>query len=228
MVFEDLVRGSLRGFQGGKTFHKFAANPICDKNQSIPLSNRKHGGLQGRQLRADDAATQEQYLLDASLLGAGAHQNALHISNAKPSHQAMLRIDGSKAQHHAARRAKTLVAAFYQRNDGLSRARFENGNRRLRSAGRFFTVPNSVYRRDQYSFSPTANQMAIPRFTLARENSLRHAVFHQRQIYNFHFFTVTVVPRPGSEVISNSSIKRRTPGSPRPRLPDVEKPSRMA
>src|SRR5580704_17561543 len=112
MPFEDLVRGSLRGFQSGKTLHKFAAYPIGDKNQSIALSNRKHGSLQGRQLRADDAATQEQYLPDATLLGAGAHQNALHISNTKPSHQAMLRIDGSKAQHHAARRAKTLMAAF--------------------------------------------------------------------------------------------------------------------
>jgi len=40
-----------------------------------------------------------------------------------------------------------------------------------------------------------------------------------------HFFTATVVLRPGWEVISNSSIKRRTPGNPRPRLPDVEKPA---
>src|ERR1700676_21728 len=228
MLFENLFRGVLRGFQGGKTFHKFAANPICDKNKGIPCCNRTHGGLQGRQLRADDAATQEQYLLHASFLGAGAHQNSLNISNSKPSHQAMLRIDRSKAQHQAARRAKAFVAAFYQGNDGLFRARFENGSRLLRSVGRFFTVPNSVYRRDQYSISSAANQMAIPRFTLARENGLRHAVFHQRQIYNFHFFTVTIVPRPGSEAISNSSIKRRTPGSPRPRLPDVEKPSRMA
>ena len=37
-----------------------------------------------------------------------------------------------------------------------------------------------------------------------------------------HFLTVTVVPRPSSERISKSSISRRTPGRPRPRLPDVE------
>src|ERR1700675_3443670 len=228
MLFEDLVRGSLRGFQSGKTFHKFAANPVGDKNQSIPPSNGKHGGLQGRQLRAHHAATQEQYFLDTSLLGSGTHQNSLHISNAKPSHQAMLRIDGSKAKHRRAARAKSLVAAFHQRNDGLFRARFENGHGRLRGVGSFFTVPNSVYRRDQDSMSPATNQMAIARFALARENRLGHAVFHQWQIYNFHFFTVTIVPRPGSEAISKSSIKRRTPGRPRPRLPDVEKPSRMA
>ncbi len=32
-----------------------------------------------------------------------------------------------------------------------------------------------------------------------------------------HFVMVTVVPRPTSEMISNSSMSRREPGSPRPR-----------
>ena len=34
-----------------------------------------------------------------------------------------------------------------------------------------------------------------------------------------HFVIVTVVPRPGSETMSNSSISRREPGSPSPRPP---------
>ena len=39
---------------------------------------------------------------------------------------------------------------------------------------------------------------------------------------------VTVVPRPGSESIANSSIRRRAPGSPRPMLPVVDQPSVIA
>src|SRR5439155_25222796 len=39
-----------------------------------------------------------------------------------------------------------------------------------------------------------------------------------------HFFTVTVVPRPTADSMSNSSVSRLTPGSLRPRPPEVEKP----
>src|SRR5580658_2817995 len=228
MLFENLLSGSLRGFQGGETFHEFATNPIRNKNQRIPVRNLKHRRLQCRQLRTNDSAAQKQHLLHASLRGAGAHQDSLNISHTKPGHHAMFRIDGSKAQYHTARRAKTFMAPLYQRNDRFFRIPFENGYRRLCRVCSFFAMPNSVHRRDQDPISPTANQVAIARFTLARESKLRHAILHQRHIYCFHFFTVTIVPPPGSETISNSSIKRRTPGSPRPRLPDVEKPSRMA
>ena len=144
MLFENLVSSSLRGLQGGKTFHKFTSNPVCNKYQSIPLRNRKHGGLQGRQLRADDAAAQEQHLLHAPLLGPSAHQNSLNISNTEPGHHAMFRIDGSKAQYHSARRAETFVAALYQRNHWYFRIPFENGNRSLCGVGGFFSMPNPM------------------------------------------------------------------------------------
>src|SRR5439155_688615 len=49
-----------------------------------------------------------------------------------------------------------------------------------------------------------------------------------RQPSPIHFRAVTVVPLPNSERISNSSMRRRTPGRPSPRLPEVEKPSSMA
>src|SRR5919197_6520589 len=42
--------------------------------------------------------------------------------------------------------------------------------------------------------------------------------------HGFHFFTVTVVPRPACETMSNSSVSRLTPGTPNPRPPEVEKP----
>src|SRR5438045_9460926 len=87
-------------------------------------------------------------------------------------------------------------------------------------------MSDSVDRRNQNATLVTANQMLVTRFPLARENKLRHPILHQRHVYCFHFFTVTIVPRPGFEVISNSSISRRTPGYPSHWLPEVETPSR--
>src|SRR5438034_10328522 len=89
-------------------------------------------------------------------------------------------------------------------------------------------MSDSVDRRNQNATLVTANQMLVTRFPLPQENKLRHPILHQRHVYCFHFFTVTIVPRPGFEVISNSSISRRTPGNPSPRLPEVENPSRRA
>jgi hypothetical protein len=43
--------------------------------------------------------------------------------------------------------------------------------------------------------------MVITRFDLTGKDKLRHAVFDQRYAYCFHFFTATVVPRPGWEAI---------------------------
>src|ERR1700737_3620798 len=103
----------------------------------------------------------------------------------------------SKAQHNTARGAEFLVAAPYQRNDRVVRTHFENGNRRLRGVGSFFSMSNSVYRRDQYPTLVAANQMVVARFTLTRANKLRHAILHQRLVYCFHFFTFTIGPRPG-------------------------------
>src|SRR5689334_16992624 len=70
--------------------------------------------------------------------------------------------------------------------------------------------------------------MLITGFALSGENELRHSILGHGAFYGLHFFTPTFVPWPGLETISNSSINRLTPGNPRPRLPEVEKPSRKA
>src|SRR5260370_1832317 len=103
VLFQNSVGGSLRGFEGGKIFGKFASNPIRSKNQSIPLRNRKHGGLKGRQLGTNHTGTQEQHLLHGSLRGARAQQYSLNIADADPGQHAMSRVNGSKADYDAAR-----------------------------------------------------------------------------------------------------------------------------
>src|SRR5437016_14493206 len=70
--------------------------------------------------------------------------------------------------------------------------------------------------------------MLVARLAFAGKNELGHSVFGHGASYGIHFFTTTLVPWARLESISNSSIRRRTPGSPRPRLPEVEKPSRKA
>ena len=91
-------------------------------------------------------------------------------------------------------------------------------------------MSNSVYRGDQNPSLVTADKVMVAALALARQRELRYSIFDGRRCYGYclHFFTATMVPRPGWEVISNSSIKRRTPGKPSPRLPEVEKPSRIA
>src|SRR5258708_35676441 len=89
-------------------------------------------------------------------------------------------------------------------------------------------MPYTVNRRNQNSRSVAANQVVIARLALSGKNELCYTILDHRVFYCLHLFPATVVPRLGWDVISNSSIKRRTPGNPSPRIPEVEKPSRMA
>ncbi len=114
------------------------------------------------------------------------------------------------------------MASFYQRDNRFVGRASEKRGRCLRGNGSFFAVPYAVNRCNQNSVSVAANQVVITRLALAWKNELRYTIFDHRLFYCLHFFTVTVVPWPGWEEISNSSIKRRTPGSPSPRLPEVE------
>ncbi len=140
----------------------------------------------------------------------------------------MFRVNASKAQYNPASCPELFVALFYQRDNRFVGRASEKRRCRLGSIGSFFAVPYAVNRGNQNSASVAANQVVIARFSLPRKNEFRDTIFNHRFFYCFHFFTATVVPLPGWELISNSSIKRRTPGNPSPRLPDVENPSRSA
>src|SRR6266436_2244393 len=120
------------------------------------------------------------------------------------------------------------MAAFYERDNWFVGRASDKRGRSLGDAGSFFTVPYPVNRCDQNPTAIAAHQMVIARLALARKNVFGDTIFDHRLSYCLHFFTATVVPLPGWELISNSSINRRTPGNPSPRLPEVEKPSRIA
>ena len=120
------------------------------------------------------------------------------------------------------------MASLYERDNWFVCRASDKRGRSLGDAGSFFAVPYPVNRRDQNPAPVAAHQMVIASLSLARKDVFGDAVFDHRLPYCLHFFTATVVPLPGWEVISNSSINRRTPGKPSPRLPEVEKPSRSA
>src|SRR5437764_11834593 len=120
------------------------------------------------------------------------------------------------------------MASLYERDNWFVGSASDKRGRSLGDAGGFFTVSYPVNRRDQNSVAVAAHQMMIARFSLAWKDVLGDTIFDHRLSYCLHFFTATVVPLPSWEVISNSSINRRTPGNPSPRLPEVEKPSRRA
>src|SRR6267378_2316138 len=150
------------------------------------------------------------------------------MADTEPGHHAMLRVNGSEAQYNSASCPEFLVASLHQGDNWFVGRASEKRSRCLGGTGGFFAVPYPVNCCNQNAVSVAANQVMIARLVLPRKNVLGNAIFDHRLFYCLHFFTATIVPRPGWEVISNSSIKRRTPGSPSPRLPEVEKPSRSA
>ena len=89
----------------------------------------------------------------------------------------------------------------HERNDGLVRARFEEACGCFGCDSGFLSMPNPVNGSKKDSTLPAANQMVIAGFALTGKDKLRHAIFNQRYAYCVHFFTVTVVPRPGWEAI---------------------------
>jgi len=68
-------------------------------------------------------------------------------------------------------------------------------------------------------------QQSVVRAFNARHDLVWGAMDECWHDQRFHFLAITVVPIPGAEQISKSSMSRFTPGSPSPRRPDVENPS---
>src|SRR5258708_39961823 len=92
-------------------------------------------------------------------------------------------------------------------------------------------MADAVDDREEQAIRQILHHMNIARLAVSfdggnGDSKLHEAHFSGRSCR--HFFTITLVPWPGAEEISNSSINRRTPGRPRPKLPEVEKPSRSA
>src|SRR5437870_3153546 len=69
------------------------------------------------------------------------------------------------------------------------------------------------------------HHMPVARLGLSWHRQAGDAPFDQRGIHRFHFLIVTIVPVFASDTRLKSPIRRFTPCKPRPKPPDVEKPS---
>src|SRR5256886_13056638 len=82
--------------------------------------------------------------------------------------------------------------------------------------------------REGRSSPPRAEILEIPVAHACPNRLSQSSSSRGPQPAHIHLRVVTVVPLPHSELISNSSMIRRTPGRPNPRLLEVENPSRIA
>src|SRR5439155_24195566 len=98
----------------------------------------------------------------------------------------------------------------------------ERGDRDRRSGRGGLAVPQAIHRRHQDAPRKILYQVEVPRLGLSRDGLRRGPELDRRRAHWIHFLAVTIVPFRGSETITNSSISRRTPGRPSPRLRDVE------
>src|SRR4029077_11377909 len=90
-------------------------------------------------------------------------------------------------------------------------------------------MADAVDDRQEQAIPHILHYMNIPRLALSFDCGRGDSKLHETHFSGRscrHFFTITLVPSPGAEEISNSSIKRRTPGSTSPKLPGVKNPSR--
>ena len=97
----------------------------------------------------------------------------------------------------------------------------------LSSAVSIRAVAQAVHHRDQRAGWDGFDEVKVTRLDLPCEGESRDPpVDHRRRLHAYlrrrHFFIVTVVPCPTTEITSNSSMRRFAPGKPRPSPPDVE------
>src|SRR2546422_6983239 len=157
-----------------------------------------------------------------------AQQEAFHVAHAEPHHRLVARGERGRADHRAPRSGQAPVAGPYQRNDGLVRVTLERPHSHLRGIRGLGAVPQAIDDGDEHAVRRPHREVAVAGLGLAGPRPLGDGPLDRTGPHRFHRRTVTVVPLPKSEMISNSSISRRVPGRPRPRPPEVEYPSCMA
>ncbi len=83
-------------------------------------------------------------------------------------------------------------------------------------------MAQTVYDGKPHAVRNGTSPMPVTRLRFSGHRCGGCAPFDIRRFHLSHFLTVTVVPCPSSDPMVNSSINRLTPGSPRPKPPEVE------
>src|SRR5437867_5462463 len=201
---------------------------IGRENERIAGRETDDGGPQRGHPEPHHTAPQQESLDSWSRPRVRPQEHARDVPHTQPRHRAVGEAERGDANRGPARRREASITPAKQVNDGLAGVLLERRNSDFRGSRRFLSVPQPVDHRGQPALWERPDHVTVPRRALPGERSRGHAPFDDSGDQRFHFLAVTVVPFPGRESISISSMSRRTPGRPSPRLPDVENPSRIA
>ena len=120
------------------------------------------------------------------------------------------------------------MAALEENHGRFPSELFEGGNGQQGGVCSFMPVPYPIQYRQARLRAPLTYPVMVAGGRVACQGPCGNGPVDQSPRGFAHFFTVTMVPRFTPETTSNVSINLRTPGSPSPRLREVEKPSRSA
>src|SRR5262249_740682 len=123
--------------------------------------------------------------------------------------------------HHAARGPQVSVAEPERGQRVFGVGHLEEADGLPGRGGGEGPVSQSVHHAEQNAAGQWSRDVRVPG-SAGLERVGGHGPLHASLRQAIHFFTVTVVPWPALVRISNSSIRRRTPGNPSPSRPEVE------
>src|SRR5690348_8626540 len=116
-----------------------------------------------------------------------------------------------------------FMALLDQRNHGILPEFLHHRGCDLGRKSGLLAMAQAVDRCEEESTRCFNYHVLVTSFLLALQSGSGNPPLNRRGFYLLtHFRTVTCVPQPNLESISNSSIKRLTPDSPKPRLREVE------
>src|SRR6266513_3214173 len=222
VVRNDVISQRLRRGRRCEVIGKMPADPVGGEYQHVPGPQGNNRSVQRWQLAvAHHPGTRQQLVArDQHVYGSTADE-AAHIADSQPAQGSLPQIDAGDAQDHAPRSTQSRMTA-HQQGGGLFLGMTQDGVGG-ETRGRRGLLPMTDAVDGRYDRATTAvvvvHHLEIAGNPLTRCNTAGDSEL-QRQ--GSHLVTVTVVPRPAPEAMSNSSMRRRTPGNPRPRPPELE------
>src|SRR5882724_251094 len=208
---------------------KSALDAICCNDECVAWHNQKRSRAKWRNLVADDATAQRNALVHVSRRGFRSQQHGLNVTDADPRDRRVSTIEGDEGHDGPTGFTQACVASLDEGGNGLVGMGHQDFRcrpcrlRRLRSVSQSINDgdQNTVRKRcDDLEITGLASVSQLPERTTRRRPLYRRLIL--ASYHAVHFFIVMVVPAPGEETSSKSSMSRLAPGSPNPRLLPVE------
>jgi len=176
-LLQDSACGALRILARGNRFHKTSINAVGGEEESVSFKDGKNGGLERRQLFADNAAAEEKHLRIIRASGDHSRHSTHNIADAEPGHHAVIEINGGNAENDAASGLQRAVAFLDERDDRLIGAIRQNGRGGFCGAGGFFAVADAVNGGDEKAAGPDAEDVAITGCAFTGKREIGNTVF---------------------------------------------------